>query len=379
MHLNVYQSIAKTTAFLGFKYDKQVALTTYDQTVEILKELKSAGVNDITAKLIGWSNSGVDNKKLPTNIKYLSVLGGKKDYTSLVSFAKEQSIDLSADVNLAYAKKISRKNALQSYFNKLLNKFQYRNSVYTERRETALLLANADAITSTADKFINKYGKTGLSSASLSSLGSYAYTNFSAKNSQSRKYMIDSVKQVLENYKNEGYSVTLDSANAYTFAYADVITCAPMASSGYEMFDYDIPFYQLVLQGYITLTTESLTQSVDGSLAYLFAVTTGTEPLYNTFYEDADILQESLYDYLYSSTFSWWGKAAAEKYIRYSELLGEIYNQKIVAYSEIAPNVIKTEYENGVAVYVNYGEKAVTVDGEKIAAEDYVWTGGEKR
>ena len=378
MHLNIYESISKTTAFLGFKYQKQVSLTTYDQTVEILKNLKDFGVNNITAKLVGWSNNGINNKKLPTGIKYLSNLGGKRGFKKLVAFANEQEIDLSADVDFAYAQKISRKNALQSYFNKIIYKYLYRNSVYTERRETALMIPNADFLANTAGKYIGKYSSTGLSSASLSSLGNFSYINFTSKNPQSKKYVIDRVKNVLENYKDAGYSITLDDANAYTFAYADVITSAPMASSGNEMFDYDIPFYQMVLQGYITLTTESLTQSVDANKAFLWAVTTGTEPLYNTFFEDADILQESLYDYLYSSTFSWWGEGAAEKYNRYSELLTEIYDNKIASYTQISENVVKTEFDNGVKVYVNYGDKPITVDGKTINSQDYLWTGGNK-
>lgn len=375
MHLDVYGSIRKTTAFLGFKYKKQVSLTTYAETKKILSEIKESGVNDITARLIGWSNTGVDNEKLPSKVKYLSVLGGKRNFKKLSAYAKEENINITVDANFTTAVKLSRKNSLQTFFNKVIYKYLYRNSVYTERRDTKQAVANSATALNYGKKFEKSLKKQNVSSVSLSALASNCYTNFTVKNSQSRRDWIENTKKLLEAYGD--YSITLSDANAYTFGYADVITSAPMASSGYEIFDYDIPLYQLALKGYITLTTESLPQTVDEDGAYLWAVSTGTEPLYNTFYEDADILQESDYDYLFSSTYTYWKDEAVEKYKKYGELLAEVKGSAISAYTE-KDGVTKTVYDNGVTVYVNYGDAAKTVDGKKINARDYLWTGGEE-
>lgn len=373
MHVDIFGSMKKETAFLGFKYKKNVPLTTYAQAKEILSELKADGVENITAELVGWGNSGIDNEKLPAKVKFLSVLGGKRGFKKLLSYAKEENIALSAEVDFTTATKLSRKNSLMTYFNKVIYKYLYRNSVYTERRETKTAVAHSTAALKSAKKFEKSFAKQNIGGVSLAGVAKVCYTNFTPKNTQSRRDWIDNTVKILKAY--DDYDITLTAANAYAFGYADVIKSAPMASSGYEIFDYDIPLYQLVLKGYITLTTESIPQTVDTDGAYLWAVTTGTEPLYNAFYEEADILQESEYDYLYSSTYTYWKDEAAEKYKKYGKLLSDVKGSAISGYSE-SSEVVKVSYDNGVTVYVNYGDSAKTVDGKKINARDYLWTGG---
>ncbi len=377
LHLDVYNSIDKTGAFLGFKYKKQVSLTTYKETQKILAELKEAGIDSITAELIGWSGSGVTNTSIPTKVKYLSNLGGKKGFKKLAAFADENKITLAGNADFVYARDMDRDNAIQTFFNKVIYKYLYRNSVYTERRATAQLIANANRVKSAAGKFLKSYKSTGLGTISMDTLGEYFYTNFTKNGPQSRKYLIEKVEELLATYKEAGYSISMSDAAAYTFKYADTITAAPIGSSCYEIFDYDIPLYQLVLHGCITVTTESLPQTIDEELTYLWAVTTGTEPMYNTIYEKASILQNTEYDYLYGSTFDWWKDEAIEKYSEYSELLGRIYDKKITGYTELLPNVVETVYENGIQVYVNYNDTERTVNGIKVAAKSYEWIGGD--
>ncbi|MBR6694428.1 MAG: hypothetical protein IKL62_05725 [Clostridia bacterium] len=377
MHLDVYHSIDKTTAFLGFKYQEQVSLTTYDETRRILEALKTAGVNNITAELIGWGNTGVSNEELPSGVSHLSNIGGGGGYGSLSSFAKENGLKLTADSDFVYAQDIKRSNSIQTYFNKIVYKHLYRNSVFTERRNTAKQIANPDRFASAASSFLGSYGSMGLGSISMDSVGEYFYTNFTRKGAQYKSYLIKKVKETLEAYNKAGYKVSIADAPAYTFKYIDTVTAAPIGSSCYEMFDYDIPLYQLVLHGYITVTTESLPQTIDEELTYLWAVSTGTEPMYNTIYQKASILQETEYDYLYSSTFDWWKDEAIEKYKNYAPLLERIYNQPITGYTELLPNVVETVYAGGIQVYVNYNSTEQTVNGIKIAPKSYVWIGGD--
>lgn len=377
LHLDIYNSISTTTAFLGFKYQKQTSLTTFEQTEKILKELSKLGVRDVSAKLVGWTNTGVDNKKIPTRFNFLSNLGGKKDFKSLVAYADKNGVSLTADVDTLKAQSISRNKAVKTYFNKIVYDYLYKNSVYTERRTTKKAILTPDAFFQSFQKLIKKYDSVGLDSVSLRGLGNTVMQTFAKKAPQSRRDMIKSHTAALKMAEKAGYNITLEAANAYAFGYADVITEAPMASSGYEIFDYDIPLYQLVLHGCVTVTTESLPQAINAKTAYLWAVSTGTEPLYYTFWEDADILQETDYDYLYSSTFSWWKDEAAENFVEYSKLLKKVYNSKINEYTEVAEGVIKTVYENGTTVYVNYGATDATADGITVPAGGYTFNGGE--
>lgn len=48
---------------------------------------------------------------------------------------------------------------------------------------------------------------------------------------------------------SDGYSLTMANPNASLYAYADYITDLPLSSSDNVLFDYDIPFVQMVLKG----------------------------------------------------------------------------------------------------------------------------------
>ena len=45
-----------------------------------------------------------------------------------------------------------------------------------------------------------------------------------------------------------------------------------------------------------------------------------------------------------------------------------VQDAKMISHEELAENVYCTGYDNGVKIYVNYNNKAVTVDGMELAA-----------
>ena len=48
-----------------------------------------------------------------------------------------------------------------------------------------------------------------------------------------------------EKVKNGVGSILADTANAYSFSSVDHITNVPMSSSEFDIFDEDVPFYQV--------------------------------------------------------------------------------------------------------------------------------------
>lgn len=56
-----------------------------------------------------------------------------------------------------------------------------------------------------------------------------------------------------------GNGILADSANAYALPYVSHITNVPLSSSHFDVFDEDIPFYQLVMHGVIRIRPPLLT------------------------------------------------------------------------------------------------------------------------
>lgn len=377
-HLDAVGGFEQAATFLGvIPYTQRVALTTYDECQEILEGLKAEGMDSISLRYLGWSNNGLENKKLPKAASPLSSLGGKKAFSSLQDYVQSVGITLYTDVDLLSFQKSgngvsARKNGIRSVFGKVVYQKKYMLSTYVSQLGTDVTaLLSPEKISWAGNRYLTSLQKQNISAVSLSTLGEYCYSNFYEDNEQYRSTFPKKVAEVLQAYKDAGVKMSFDGGNAYVLPYASLITNVPTHSSGYDFFDQDVPFYQAVLHGYIPYTTESVPQSSDPEQTYLSAVETGTELLYIGIHEDASELFDTDYNYLYGSTWSLWKDKAVSQYNAYMPLLKEIHDQTIVGHRELAEDVYLTEYENGIQVAVNYGDKAVTVQGVEIPAKGF--------
>lgn len=377
-HLNAVGAFEQDATFLGIiPYTERIALTTYDECVEMIKALQEVGLEDITLKYIGWSNNGIENVKLPKAASALSVLGGKTGLQNLQTYAATAGVAFYPEADLMSFQKSGngitiRKNSIRTVFGKTvyLPKFMLSTYVTVLDSETTALLS-PEKFAWVGDRYLTSLQKQGMSAVSLSTMGEYCYSNFYEKNEQYRSKFPTFVEETLQPYKEAGVSMSFDGGNAYVLPYASLITNVPTHSSGYDIFAEDVPFYQAVLHGYIPYTTESLPQTADPEAAYLAAVETGTELAYIGIHEQASELFDTEYNYLYGSTYTLWIEKAAAQYKEYMPVLQKIHDKVIVDHRAIAEDVYMTEYEGGIQVIVNYNDEAVTVQGQEIPAKSF--------
>lgn len=168
-------------------------------------------------------------------------------------------------------------------------------------------------------------------------------------------------------------AVSVTGGNAFTLPYVSLVTNVPVCSSGYDVFDKDVPFYQTVLHGYVPYTTKPIAQTADPTLTYLAAVENGSELLYYGMYRDASELFDTDYNYYYGSTWTLWKDKAIEQQKAYEPLQNKVYDQVIVDHSEPMNNVFVTTYANGVVVAVNYNETEVVLEnGKTVPARGFI-------
>ena len=65
------------------------------------------------------------------------------------------------------------------------------------------------------------------------------------------------------------------------------------------------------------------------------------------------------------------GPKAVELYQKYSEAYESIANSRIIEHKVIEANLRKVSYDNGINVYLNYGNEDKVIDGVKIAPLSY--------
>lgn len=377
--LDVYGSMDVKAAFLGFEYNKQEALTSFSQTQEILADLKANAVDQVAIRYLGWSQYGLLNSRVVTRAKALSNLGGYSGWKALEQTVAENGGVLYGDVDLLRFRKGSGSKAITDSFNQKIAYTERMRSVWaTKLNLNPIYFLSPQYIQGNAQRYLQSVQKQGMAAVSFSTLGNTVYSNHSLKESRSfhRYFFPAEVQAVLSAYRKQGISVALEEANAYAAVYADRIYQAPTISSGYDSFDEEIPFYQLVFHGYIPMTVTTANAAQEADLNLLKAAESGSELLYGCMYADSSVVQATRFDNLYSTQYTLWRDSVLPIVQRYQELYKKVYDQPIVQHESVQEDVMRTTFANGVQVIVNYTREDVTVAGQTVAARDYYVTQG---
>jgi hypothetical protein len=223
------------------------------------------------------------------------------------------------------------------------------------------------------DGFLADYRKLGIPGVSLRDLGEQLNSDYNPAHPVDRQSALAVVKDNLSKVKNQTKSVMIDAGNAYSLPYADVIVHAPTRSSGINLTDEDIPFYQIVLHGYIRLAGEPFNMDTNQNPRWsmLKALETGSNVYFEWFYREPSVVKDTDFNDLYALYYQDWLDEAVRIYQEADAILRNTADQPIVGHRKLAEGVYQTVYANGKAVTVNYNPTAVTIGGIRIGPEGY--------
>ncbi len=367
LNIDFITSAYVTKRFLGIPYRTITSLTTYNQAAEILN-----GISDISADvtLVNALSGGI-NQSSNNKIKFLSCLGSKKERENLSSIANNLSVSYYAQ----RARNIKNSHRTKAINRSNINSFMYNIvSRYYEKTNVMRFLSSSK-LTDYAKKINKSIAANNLSSVNILDLGYELNSDFNVKNQYDRVEARQEVEKYLETV-SEKTRLTVDTGSYFSLKYASKIKNIPTTHSGYKINDYAVPFYQIVISGSIPYTVPSINQSHDMQTAFLKAVEIGAQLQCTWIYENADNIidtREKYYGVLYEGSIEQIAGYARD----YRDVYAKISKSAISEHKIYSETLTKTEYENGIAVYVNYGEKSASVDGIVVEPKDfYVKDGG---
>ena len=379
LNVDLYGSVDTEGTFLGIPYRKQIALTEYKQALDIIKQLNEEGANSLSIRYIGWNNSGVSNLKITNSAKASSKLGGKKELNKLIEYVGNEDIELYLDNDIIHFRKsgngISKKNdSIKTIFGEnVLYEYNMLSSPSPIANQIEIRFLKASNIKKTFEKFMKSFikQKYDLKTVGFSAITNTLYSDLNSKDGVMRDGLMREYKDIMYGLNNKGYNIVADSANAYAFPYASKLLNVPTASSMYNAFDEEVPFYELVLHGMVSMSTSYIMQADIPENQFLKSVELGCGISYSGIYADSSILSDTIYNGIYSSTFDMWKEDAVKYYKEYTDLYSKIYDKVIIGYSVLQDNVVKTTYENGISVYVNYNDIDITVEGITVEQRNF--------
>ena len=371
LSLEFYGAIDTKAAFLGFEYSKLTALTKFSEAQTILEKLSKKIDAPIATRYLGYNNYGLLNDKTPTKATALSVLGGDKAFKKLQSSVKGKDV-LYSDVDFIRMRRGSSGNTVKDSFNQKVEHTERLRSVFsTKLGLDPYKLLTPQFLDDYAAKYLKSVQSKGIQAVSMATLGNMIYSNSAQKASFHRYDFPKMAETILSQYKKAGIKLTVEGGNAYTLPYVDRVYNSPTLCSGYDIFDSEIPFYQIVLHGYVAMTSAPAAQAVEKKLNTLKTVESGIEFLYGGMYKQSSLVTGTRYDHLYATEYTLWLDEAVKNVNRYYPTLKQLKNGVIIDHYELAEDVMITVFDNGIKIITNYTDKAYSFDGVTVKANDY--------
>lgn len=372
LYADIYQGVEKPKSILGIPVTMKTAMTRFSQAQEIAATLRAQGVDELVLGLNGWTSDGIAGQ-VDYKAKGASVLGGNGDFQDLLAYCKDNDIACYPTVD---NRTFTSGNGYFSFFHTTMRVSGAYARLYPYERafgtpdtdkENRSLLTPA-VFTEIYEKLAKNYKKAGIGGVSIGSMTTALYGDY-GKKAISRERAMQTLAENLDGLQSTVGSVLARSANAYALPYVDYITDVPVSSSGFDVFDGDIPFYQLVLHGVIPYATKAVNGSPDADTLLLKAIAAGSGLQYDLLYADTSTLKDTDFDIYFYAKSSDWTDIAAADYKRVRDLLGDVSDQTITDYQTVG-DVITTTYADGTVLTVNLKSGEITRDGVAYTSRD---------
>lgn len=375
LYIDLFGGVMKTKSVVGIPIDLKTNITSFSQASEIVKKLEDKGVSNIVANYNDWTSDSIKNK-ISTDVNPSSTLGsddefydfvnnsGAEVYASLNNFQMDSG-SLGYMTLTSTAIRVSNEYSRQSKYSAAFGA--------TLKGVSPALLA-PKKYSKVFDEITESYKENKLTKIGFGDYSTKLVSDFSKKDPFSREKTMETIIDGYKKASEEIGTVLADGANAYVLPYVSCVTNVPVYSSQFNMTDYDIPFYQMVIHGYVPYSTKPVNASSDLNDIFLRALSSGSAIQYDFTYEEASTLKDTDYDELYYSNYSGWIDTAAAQYKAASEVLDSVSGMTISKY-EVSDdnNVITTTYtkdSKNVVIVVDKSAGTATVDGKTVNIAD---------
>lgn len=380
LHFTLLGGTMITKSFIGIPYETVYPATTLSQAAHILSELSSELGMKFSVKLKGFGESGVDEGKIAGGYKISHKVGSVKELNALADFCKKNAIDLYMDYDLTRFK--SNANGFTVFSDAVTNpgeqkaaQYYYNMAVKDQEKETLYYLLSPSKFSEAADKLLTKTKNLNYAGFALDTLSSAAYSDYSDKTKSTfyaKSGVGDMVVSVIDKVKQDGRLFMANKPNAYAAAKADIIVDAPTATANEHLFKSEVPFYEIVFKGCVPMVCESVNLAADANTQILRAVESGCGLNYTLMAEWDESLIDAAQPIFYNSVYADLKPQILETVNKLADYYEKIAGAKIINHTILETGLRETRFDNGITVYVNYGDKAISGPEGEIAASDYL-------
>ena len=343
-----------------------VTMTTVDDVKEILSELRGLGVQKVLSVYKGWQSGGLYNVPI-TGYKADGNIGGSGALANLVRSEAQQgnTIYLYNDALTVNA----TTNSTTYNVMKMVNKRTFTMDVNGQVYDTFYYLMPGRS-SGNLERFVKDINNQDAGNLALAGITGKLFSYSSKGSYYSRTDTMDIYMDAVS-AAHENCNLVMETPNAYLWEYADAFLDMPLSSSDYLYLDQEIPFLSMVLKGVVPLYSEYVNFEANKTENFLQMVESGMYPSFYVAAEDSSKLIYTNSNNLYSLEYASYRDTIAEYDAALRTLAEKTGNACIVMHETLDNGLVKVTYDNGVRIYVNYTQSALSADGLTVDALSY--------
>lgn len=366
LYVDFYGAVLKKRSFLGIPITMKTPLTTASQASAIIETLKNAGVSNMVVSFNKWTDDGIKNR-IDTKSEVSKSIGADEfyklaEYSAVNGIAFYPSVQNAAFSSGSGYRAIS--NASRRISGEYASLYDYNivsGSKNMDKKSLSILSpAEYPEVFENLSCSLKKNGIDNICLSEITAMLCGDYGSRGISRDEAQQLLTDGLKMLGDCTD----SILADEANAYVLPYADRINNVPLCSSEYDIFDEDIPFYQMVLHGLKSYSTEPINGSSDHRELLLLAMASGSNPHYDMIGENVQVISGTELEHLYYTYYDSWTQQAAQDFLFSEKILSKVAGKFITAYKR-SGNKIYTEYEGGIEIIVDLEKGSVAADGQE--------------
>ncbi len=340
-----------------------VLMSSFDACQQMLSEMNQKGMSYVQTTLEGWNQGGYG--AYPTQSGINGKAGGKSGLKKLSRYLEENNGELFLNANYLDVSKDGKGYSAK----KDLVRGQAQTVI--ENTDGTRYLFTPAVVLERMKKTVKKLDFS-IAGLSFEGFGSTLYADYFSSNRILRQHTAGVWAQMLSDTKQQFGSAGVYGGNLFLLAQAGRLYDIPSEDSGFSIADESVPFYQMVVHGSLFYSAEPINLLHDKEQQILKMLEYGYIPYYKLTWENSNLLKETKYNTLFTSCYADYKDEIAANYQRFQDKIGDCYTAAMIRHEQVAEDVYRVAYDNGVSLLFNYRSEPVTVGDASVPALDCI-------
>lgn len=378
LYLDLYGGTVKEQSVVGFPVKLETAATTYEEAKQILQELNALGVDKMIVTYEDFNAAGITSR-ISNSVDYSGTLGGKNKWNELKSYCEASGIMLAPSFDLMEYERSGNGYTKTGASAIAITKAYATQGVYElafgtpHDTRSSWYILSPYFFERVYGEVVTSCQKEGMKAISVADGTNKLYSDFTGNTTRntSRQQAVNNLIKGYEMINQSGMTFVSGAANDYALPYVDYLKDVPLYSSNFDVYDYDIPFYEIVIHGYIPYTTKAKNASSSADEMFVYSVATGTPLHYEVMFEDPNEFTDCSYDELFYTYYKGWLQDISTEYKFMQQYVLPLTDETIENFEIVNVDAYRTTFSDGTVVEVDLSTLQICINGTEVKLSDF--------